>query len=174
MSSNLRHLATPTRIGPRQLPPPLPQAGDTSRERCQPQRRPRSSSRSPQFEPRRRPLVPVSERCPGREVIPARRPGPPLRALVQSIRQETPGLPWGRSAFPHTPAIRFVPLAESSLVCSCVLRSSRHTHRRPQRSAPPLISLGPPSRAGSPNRRTSRGVRPSCPPTDQATLKAAR
>jgi hypothetical protein len=174
MSSNLPHQAAPTLFGPSQPPLSLPQVGDTSREWCQPQRRPRSSSRSPQFEPRRRPLVRVSERCPRREVIRARRPGPPLRALAQSIRQGTPELPWGRSASPHTPVIRLEQLEVSSLVCSCALRSSRHRHRRRRRCAHPSRSLGPLSRVGSRYRRTSRGVRPSCPPTDRATLKAVR
>jgi hypothetical protein len=174
MSSNLPRPAAPTLFGSRQRPLPRPQLDGTSRERCQPQRRPRSSSRSPQFEPRRRPLVRVSERCPRREVIRARRPGPPLRAIVQSIRQGTPEPPSGRSASPHMPVIRLVQLVVSSMVYSFVLRSSRRRHRRPQRSARPLKSLGPLSRAGSPNRRTSRGVRPPCPPIDQATLKAVR
>jgi hypothetical protein len=159
----------PTQFGPRQPSLPMPRVGGSSRERCQPLRRPRSSSRSPQCEPRRGPPVRVSERCPRREVIRARRPGLPLHALVQSIRRGMLELPWGRSAFPHRPVIRLGHLEASSPVCSFVLRSSRRTHRRPQRSARPVISLGPLIREGSPNRRTSHGVRPSCPPTDQAT-----
>jgi hypothetical protein len=173
MSSNWVLPAAPTLFGPRS-PRLLPQGGDTSRGWCRPRPRPRSSSRSPQFERPRPPLARVSERCPRREVTRARRPGRPPRALVRSRRQGTPERPWGRSAYPHTPATQLVQLAVTSMVCNCAQRSSRHRHRRPRRSVRPTRSPGPTGRADIPNRRTSRGVRPSCRPTDQAMLKAVR